>query len=105
MVTLNHYLILSAALFVLGFVGVILRRNLLVVLMSIELMLNAVNLSFVAFSRNFGDVQGQMAAFFIIVLAAAEAAVGLAIIILIFRRHGSVQSTDMTELKDEVHVA
>ena len=105
MVTLNHYLILSAALFVLGFVGVILRRNLLVVLMSIELMLNAVNLSFVAFSRNLGDLQGQVAGFFIIVLAAAEAAVGLAIIILIFRRRGSVQSTDITELKDEVHAA
>ena len=105
MVTLNHYLILSAALFVLGFVGVVLRRNLLVVLMSIEIMLNAVNLSFVAFSRHLGDLQGQAAAFFIIVLAAAEAAVGLAIIILIFRRRGSVQSTDITELKDEVHVA
>jgi NADH-quinone oxidoreductase subunit K len=105
MVTLNHYLILSVALFILGFVGVVLRRNLLVVLMSIELMLNAVNLSFVAFSRNLGDLQGQLAGFFIIVLAAAEAAVGLAIIILIFRRRGSVQSTDITQLKDEVHAA
>lgn len=105
MITLNHYLILATALFVLGFAGVILRRNLLVALMSVELMLNGVNLSFVAFSRYLGDIQGQVAGFFIIVLAAAEAAVGLAIIILIFRRKGSVQSTDITALKDEVHVA
>ena len=105
MIQLNQYLILAAALFVLGFTGVVVRRNLLIVLMSIELMLNAANLSFVAFARYLGDVQGQVAAFFIIVLAAAEAAVGLAIIILIFRRRGSVQSTDLTDLKDEVHVA
>ena len=105
MIHLNHYLILSAALFVLGFAGVVARRNLIIALMSIELMLNGVNLSFVAFSRYLGDSQGQLAAFFIIVLAAAEAAVGLAIIILIFRRRGSVQSTDLTDLKDEVHAA
>jgi len=104
MITLNHYLILSVALFVLGFTGVVLRRNLLILLMSIELMLNAVNLSFVTFSRYLGSVSGQVAAFFVIVLAAAEAAVGLAIIILIFRRRGSVQSTDITELKDFVRV-
>lgn len=105
MVGLPHFLILSVALFVLGFVGVILRRNLLVALMSIELMLNGVNLSFVAFSRYLGDLQGQIAAFFIIVLAAAEAAVGLAIIILIFRRRGSVQTTPLRDLKDELHAA
>lgn len=102
---LNHYLILSAALFFIGFAGVILRRNLLIALMSIELMLNGVNLSFIAFSRFLGDVHGQVASFFVIVLAAAEAAVGLAIIILIFRRRGSVQSTDITDLKDAVHGA
>lgn len=105
MVTINHYLILAAALFVLGFVGVVLRRNLLINLMCIELMLNGVNISFVAFSRYLGDLQGQVASFFIIVLAAAEAAVGLAIIILIFRRRGSVQSTDITDLKDHVNAA
>ena len=105
MITLNHYLILSVALFVLGFSGVILRRNLLVILMCIELMLNAVNLSFIAFSRFHGDPQGQIASFFIIVLAAAEAAVGLAIIILIFRRRGSVQSSDLKDLKDRLHAA
>ncbi|MDX1387193.1 MAG: NADH-quinone oxidoreductase subunit NuoK, partial [bacterium] len=93
------------ALFVLGFTGVILSRNLLVVLMSIELKLNSVNLSFIAFSRFLGDSQGQVAAFFVIVLAAAEAAVGLAIIILIFRRRGSVQSNDLRELKDDLHAA
>ncbi len=105
MVELPHFLIVSVALFVLGFVGVILRRNLIVVLMSIELMLNGVNLSFVAFSRYLGDIQGQVAGFFVIVLAAAEAAVGLAIIILIFRRRGSVQTTRLTDLKDEIHAA
>jgi len=103
MISLNHYLILSGALFVLGFTGVALRRNLLIALMSIELMLNGVNLSFVAFSRYWVDVSGQVAAFFVIILAAAEATVGLAIIILIFRRRGTVQSTDMVDLKDEVH--
>jgi len=105
MIGLPHFLILSVALFVLGFVGVILRRNLLVALMSVELMLNGVNLSFVAFARYLGDLQGQVAGFFIIVLAAAEAAVGLAIIILIFRRRGTVQTTPLTDLRDEVHAA
>lgn len=102
-VGLNHYLILSAALFFIGFAGVILRRNLLIALMSIELMLNGVNLSFIAFSRFLADVHGQVASFFVIVLAAAEAAVGLAIVILIFRRKGSVQSTDLVDLRDSLH--
>lgn len=104
-ITLNHYLILSAALFVIGFAGVVLRRNLLTVLMAIELMLNAANVSFVAFSNYRSNLEGQMSAFFIIVLAAAEAAVGLAIIILIFRRRASVQSEQIRSLKDNVHVA
>jgi NADH-quinone oxidoreductase subunit K len=104
MITLNHYLILSAALFVMGFAGVILRRNILILLMSIELMLNAVNLSFVVFSRYWGNLEGQIASFFVIVLAAAEAAIGLAIIVLVFRRRASVQSSGLTQLKDVVHV-
>jgi len=104
MITLNHYLILSAALFVMGFAGVVLRRNLLVILMSIELMLNAVNLSFVAFSRYWGNQEGQIASFFVIVLAAAEAAVGLAIVVLVFRRRASVQSNALRELKDSLNV-
>jgi NADH-quinone oxidoreductase subunit K len=100
MITINHYLILASALFVIGFVGVILRRNTLILFMSIELMLNAVNLSFISFSRFLGNLEGQLASFFVIVLAAAEAAVGLAIIVLVFRRKGSVQSTELNQLKD-----
>ncbi len=100
MISINHYLILASALFVIGFTGVILRRNMLIIFMSIELMLNAVNLSFVSFSRFLGNLEGQLASFFIIVLAAAEAAVGLAIIVLVFRRRGSVQSTELTQLRD-----
>ncbi|HCU25825.1 MAG TPA: NADH-quinone oxidoreductase subunit NuoK [Deltaproteobacteria bacterium] len=103
-ITLNHYLILSSALFVMGFAGVVLRRNALIVLMSIELMLNAVNLSFVAFSRQLGNLDGQIAAFFVIVLAAAEAAVGLAILVLVFRRRATVQTTALDALKDARHV-
>ncbi len=104
MVPLNAYLVVAVALFVMGFAGVVLRRNLLIALMSLELMLNGVNLAFVTFSRSWGDVAGQVAAFFIIVLAAAEAAVGLAIVILIFRRRGTVMSTEITQLKDAIRV-
>jgi NADH-quinone oxidoreductase subunit K len=104
MITINHYLILASALFVLGFAGVILRRNTLIIFMSIELMLNAVNLSFTAFSRYRASLDGQIASFFVIVLAAAEAAVGLAIVVLVFRRRGSVQSNELTLLKDRTHV-
>ncbi len=103
MITIQHFLILASALFVLGFAGVILRRNMLIIFMSIELMLNAVNLSFTAFSRYRGTLDGQVASFFVIILAAAEAAVGLAIVVLVFRRRGSVQSTELQLLKDEIH--
>jgi NADH-quinone oxidoreductase subunit K len=102
MIALNHYLILAAALFVIGFAGVVLRRNLLIVLMSIELMLNAVNVSFIGFSRVHASLDGQITSFFIIVLAAAEAAVGLGLVVLVFRRRGSIQSTDLKELKDAI---
>ncbi len=102
--SLAHYLTLAIALFTIGLIGVVLRRNLLVAFMSIELMLNGVNLSFIAFSRYLGDMQGQMAAFFIVILAAAEAAVGLAIIVLLFRRQGSVQSNLFQNLKDRIEV-
>jgi NADH-quinone oxidoreductase subunit K len=104
MITVQHYLMLASALFVIGFVGVVLRRNTLTLLMSIELMLNAVNLSFITFSRIQANPDGQLASFFVIVLAAAEAAVGLAIIVLVFRRRASVQSTELHQLKDAVHV-
>ncbi|MCP5468765.1 MAG: NADH-quinone oxidoreductase subunit NuoK [Deltaproteobacteria bacterium] len=102
--SITHYLTLAIALFSIGLIGVVLRRNLLVAFMSIELMLNGANLSFIAFSRYLGDMQGQMAAFFIVILAAAEAAVGLAIIVLLFRRQGSVQSSVFQNLKDKVGV-
>ncbi|NUM58357.1 MAG: NADH-quinone oxidoreductase subunit NuoK [Bdellovibrionaceae bacterium] len=85
-VGLNHYLILSALLFVTGMTGVLLKRNIIVMLMSIELMLNAVNISFVAFSKYLNNVDGQIMVFFVMTIAAAEAAVGLAIAVTIFKR-------------------
>ena len=85
MIPLSHYLIVSAILFAIGTAGVFLRRNLIVVLLSIEIMLNAVNLTFVAFGRHLGTVDGQIIVFFVMTVAAAEAAVGLAIIISIHR--------------------
>jgi len=84
-VGLEHYLILSAVLFSIGVAGVLVRRNALVVFMCIELMLNAVNLTFIAFSRYRGDMDGHVFAFFVMAVAAAEAAVGLAIILNLFR--------------------
>ena len=85
-ITLNHYLVLSSVLFVIGMAGVLLRRNVIVILMSIELMLNAVNISFIAFSRYTANVDGQIIVFFVMTIAAAEAAVGLAIAVTIFKR-------------------
>ncbi|GAB5536551.1 MAG: NADH-quinone oxidoreductase subunit NuoK [Rubricoccaceae bacterium] len=86
----NWYLSLSAVLFTLGVLGVLLRRNVIVVFLSIELMLNAVNLSLVTFSQMFGDVDGQILVFFVMSVAAAEAAVGLAIVIAMFRNSQTV---------------
>ena len=80
-ITLNHYLVLSAILFAIGTAGVFLRRNVITVLLSIEIMLNAVNLTFVAFGRALGSASGQVIVFFVMTVAAAEAAVGLAIVI------------------------
>lgn len=94
-----HYLILAAALFSLGMLGVLIRRNALVVFMSIELMLNAVNLSFVAFSRHLGSVDGQVFSVFVMAVAAAEAAVGLALVILLFRNRVSVSLDDLDLMK------
>ncbi|MDP2606311.1 MAG: NADH-quinone oxidoreductase subunit NuoK [Deltaproteobacteria bacterium] len=99
MVPLNHYLILSAAIFAIGVVGVVIRRNLIVVLMSIELMLNAVNLTFIAFSRFLGSMEGQVIVFFVMAVAAAEAVVGLAIIISVFRHRQSLDPQEMQLLK------
>jgi len=85
-VTINDYLALSFFLFTIGFVGVLIRRNFLTVLMSIELMLNAVNLNLIAFSRRLSDLTGQIFAVFVITIAAGEAAIGLAIIISLYRQ-------------------
>lgn len=99
MIPLSHYLIVSAALFAIGSAGVFLRRNLITVLLSIEIMLNAVNLTFVAFGRALGSVDGQIITFFVMTVAAAEAAVGLAIVIGLFRHRESLNPDAFTLLK------
>ena len=96
---LNHYLVLSAILFSLGMAGVLLRRNLIVLLMSIELMLNAVNISFVSFSNFTGKLDGQVMVFFVMTIAAAEAAVGLALAVSIFKRFKEVNIRFFEHLK------
>ncbi len=99
MVPLSYYLILGALLFTLGLAGVLLRRNALIVFMSIELMLNSVNLTFVAFSRHLASMQGQLAVFFTIVVAGVEVVVGLAIIVEIFRSRATVNLDDVDLLR------
>jgi NADH-quinone oxidoreductase subunit K len=99
MVPLNHFLILSALLFAIGTAGVFLRRNLITVLLSIEIMLNAVNLTFVAVGLYLGSVDGQIITFFVMTVAAAEAAVGLALIIALFRHRESLSPDAYTSLK------
>ncbi len=99
-VVIEHYLYLSTVIFTIGAVGFLVRRNVLVQLMSIELMLNSVNLLLVAFNReHIGDMSGQMFAFFIIAVAAAEVAVGLAIVLQFYRLRASVNSDEATELR------
>lgn len=99
MVPISYYLALSAILFGLGVVGFVFKRNILTVFMSIELMLNAVNLAFVAFSRALGQVDGQVFVFFVIVVAAAEAAVGLGIVIAVARNRQSLNVERINLLK------
>lgn len=99
-VGLNHYLLVSALLFALGFLGVLVRRNTLVIYMCLELMLNASTLAAVAFSRFNGTMGGNVFVFFIITVAAAEVAVGLAIIVALFRLRQTVQVEELTALKD-----
>lgn len=99
MLTTQHFLVVSAALFCLGAVGVVARRNLFIVFMSIELMLNGVNLSFLAFARHHGNLDGHVFAFLVIALAAAEAAIGLAIVILLFKNKETLSVDDFTSLK------
>jgi NADH-quinone oxidoreductase subunit K len=96
---LKHYLIVSILLFCLGFAGVILRRNLLVIYMSLELMLNAANLALVAFSRFNGNLDGQVFVFFIITVAAAEVSVGLALIVALYRKRQTAHVEDLMTLK------
>jgi len=98
-VPISYYLALSAVLFGLGVIGFIFKRNIITIFMAIELMLNAVNLAFVAFSRALGQLQGQVFVFFVIVVAAAEAAVGLGIIILIARNRQSLNVERVNQLK------
>lgn len=98
-VPISHYVFLSLALFVIGVIGVLTRRNVIIILMSIELILNAVNINLVAFARVWGDVAGQVFAIFIITDAAAEAAVGLGIIIAFFRNRETVLADEMDLLK------
>ena len=98
-VTVTWYLVLAASLFSIGVGGVLIRRNALVMFMSIELMLNSVNLTFVAFSKELGLIEGQVAALFVMVVAAAEVTVGLAIIVAIFRQRSSANVDELAEMK------
>jgi NADH-quinone oxidoreductase subunit K len=99
MVPLNWYIGLSIVIFSLGVIGFLTRRNILIMLMSVELMLNAVNISLVAFSHYLQDLRGQVLVVFIITVAAAEAAIGLAILVSLFRNKGSVHTETLTEMK------
>lgn len=99
MSSIMTYLALSMVLFIIGALGVCLRRNAIVLFMCVEMMLNAVNLAFVAFSKLHGNLDGQIAVFFVMVIAAAESAIGLAIILSVFRSVASVETTDAAELK------
>jgi NADH-quinone oxidoreductase subunit K len=98
-VGLGHYLVVSALLFSLGLLGVVIRRNLLVIYMSLELMLNAANLAFVALSRFNNNLNGQIMVFFIITVAAAEVAVGLALIVALYRKRQTAHVEDLTTMK------
>ncbi len=99
MVPLSYYLILSAILFGLGVAGFLFKRNIVTIFMSIELMLNAVNLTFVSLAYTFRQLDGQIFVFFVMVVAAAEASVGLAIIITVFRNRGSLNVDEISRLK------
>ena len=98
-ITLEHYLVVSALLFCIGLLGVIVRRNLLVMYMSLELMLNAANLALVAFSRFTNNLDSQVFVFFVITVAAAEVSVGLALIVALYRKRQSAHVEDLTTMK------
>jgi NADH-quinone oxidoreductase subunit K len=99
MVPIHHYLFLSAALFTIGVIGVLTRRNIMVILFSIELMMNAVNINLIAFSSRLGQVSGQVFAIFVITVAAAEAAVGLGIVIAMFKNKETMNINEIDLLK------
>ena len=99
MMPIGHYLFLSLALFLIGAIGVITRRNVIIVLMSIELILNAVNINLVAFSSFLGDLVGQVFALIVLTVAAAEAAIGLAIVVAFYRNRGSIAVDDINMMK------
>jgi NADH-quinone oxidoreductase subunit K len=99
MIGLEHYLIVSAILFSIGLVGVLRRRNLLMLFFATEVMLNAVNIAFAALSHYYHDLTGQMFAFFIIAIAASEVAVGLGILIVLYKKYGSLDLDDLASMK------
>ncbi len=99
MITLTHYVVLSAILFTIGVAGVLIRRNVILILMSVELMLNAANLAFVAFARHLNQLDGQVIAFFVITVSAAEVAVGLALIVTVFKTRRSVDVDEISSMK------
>jgi NADH-quinone oxidoreductase subunit K len=99
MIPISYYLVVSAILFITGAVGVLLRRNALIMLMSLELMLNAVNLSFMAYARMFNDLSGHVFVFLVITVAAAEAAVGLAILLTIYRAKETVDADTLSLMR------
>jgi NADH-quinone oxidoreductase subunit K len=99
MIGLHHYLFVSAILFSIGLVGLMIRKNILLILLSIELILNAANLSFVSFSSFNGDLSGQVIVFFTMIVAAAEVTVGLAIVVLLYRKKDSTSTEDLKTLK------
>lgn len=99
MVSLSHYLVLGAILFAISIVGILNRKNVIIILMSIELMLLAVNINFVAFSHYLQDISGQIFVFFILTVAAAESAIGLAILVVLFRNQHTINVDDLDKLK------
>jgi NADH-quinone oxidoreductase subunit K len=98
-ITITHFVALSGILFVIGVLGFLIRRNAILIFMSVELMLNAANLAFVAFARGFDNLDGQVIAFFVMTVAAAEVAVGLALIVTIFRTRHSIDVDEISSMK------
>ena len=98
-ITINHYLILSGLLFSIGFMGVLRRKNLLMLFFATEVMLNAVNIAFAAIGNYYGDLSGQMFAFFVIAVAASEVAVGLGLLIVLYKKHGSLDLDVISTMK------